>query len=107
MEVPEIDVDDLATRRDGGQVVIDVRTPEEYEEVHLPDVVLIPLGELVERIDELPTEGQLPIICHTGARSYQVAEYLRRQGYDAVNVVGGMVAWMDADFPVETGEAPA
>ena len=107
MEVPEIDVDDLATRRDGGQVVIDVRTPEEYEEVHLPDVVLIPMGELVERIDELPTEGQLPIICHTGARSYQVAEYLRRQGYDAVNVVGGMVAWMDADFPVETGEAPA
>jgi rhodanese-related sulfurtransferase len=107
MEVPEIDVDDLATRRDGGQVVIDVRTPEEYEEFHLPDVVLIPMGELVERIDELPTEGQLPIICHTGARSYQVAEYLRRQGFDAVNVVGGMVAWMDADFPVETGEAPA
>lgn len=107
MDVPEIDVDELAQRRDAGQVVLDVRNPDEYEEAHVPGVVLIPLGELVERVDEVPADGPLPIICRSGARSMQAAEYLRAQGVDAMNVVGGTLAWIDAGFPVETGEAPA
>jgi rhodanese-related sulfurtransferase len=107
MDVPEIDVDELAERREAGQVVLDVRNPDEYEEAHVPGVVLIPLGELVERVDEVPTDGPLPVICRSGARSMQAAEYLRAQGIDAVNVVGGTLAWIDAGFPVESGEAPA
>jgi rhodanese-related sulfurtransferase len=107
MDVPEIDVDDLAARREAGQVILDVRNPDEYEEAHVPGVLLIPLGELVERADEIPAvEGELPVICRSGARSHQAAEYLRGQGIDAVNVVGGTLAWIDAGFPIETGEAP-
>jgi rhodanese-related sulfurtransferase len=105
MDVPEIDVDELADRREAGQVVIDVRTPEEYDEVRVPGAVLIPLQELVERIDEIPTEGSLPIICAGGGRSHQAAEYLRAQGIDAVNVIGGTNAWVNAGFPVEEGPA--
>ena len=105
MDVPEIDVDELAQRREAGQVVLDVRNPDEYEEAHVPGVVLIPLGELVERVDEVPTDGPVPVICRSGARSMQAAEYLRGQGIDAVNVVGGTLAWIDADFPVEAGSA--
>ena len=105
MDVPEIDVDELAQRREAGQVVLDVRNPDEYEEAHVPGVVLIPLGELVERVDEVPTDGPLPVICRSGARSMQAAEYLRGQGIDAVNVVGGTLAWIDAGFPVEEGSA--
>jgi rhodanese-related sulfurtransferase len=105
MDVPEIDVDDLAQRREAGQTVLDVRNPDEYEDVHVPGVLLIPLGELVERVDEVPTDGPLPIICRSGARSMQAAEYLRRQGIDAMNVVGGTLAWIDAGFPVEEGSA--
>ena len=105
MDVPEIDVDDLAQRREAGQVVLDVRNPDEYEEAHVPGVVLIPLGELVERVDEVPTDGPLPVICRSGARSMQAAEYLRGQGIDAMNVVGGTLAWIDAGFPVEEGSA--
>jgi rhodanese-related sulfurtransferase len=107
MDVPEIDVDELAERHGAGQVVLDVRNVDEWEEAHVPGVVLIPLGELVERVDEVPAEGQLPVICRSGARSAQAAEYLRAQGIDAVNVAGGTLAWIDAGFPVETGEAPA
>ena len=105
MDVPEIDVDELAQRREAGQVVLDVRNPDEYEEAHVPGVVLIPLGELVERIDEVPTDGTLPVICRSGARSMQAAEYLRGQGIDAVNVIGGTNAWVNAGFPVEEGPA--
>jgi rhodanese-related sulfurtransferase len=105
MDVPEIDVDELAQRREAGQMVLDVRNPDEYEEAHVPGVVLIPLGELVERVDEVPTDGPLPIICRSGARSMQAAEYLRGQGIDAMNVVGGTLAWIDAGFPVEDGPA--
>jgi rhodanese-related sulfurtransferase len=106
MDVPEIDVDDLAERREAGQVVLDVRTPGEYEEAHVPGVLFIPMDELVERIDEVPTDGPVPVICATGSRSHQVAEYLRNQGIDAMNVVGGTMAWMNAGFEVESGEAP-
>jgi rhodanese-related sulfurtransferase len=105
MDVPEIDVDELAQRREAGQVVLDVRNQDEYDEVHVPGVLLIPLGELVERVDEVPTDGPLPVICRSGARSMQAAEYLRQQGIDAMNVVGGTLAWVDAGFPVEEGPA--
>jgi len=106
MDVPEIDVAELAQQRDGGVAVLDVRNPDEYDEAHVPGVFLIPLGELVERVDEVPTEGTLPIICRSGARSHQAAEWLRGQGIDAVNVAGGTLAWIDAGLPVETGGAP-
>ncbi len=106
MDVPEIDVAELAQRREGGATVLDVRNPEEYDADHIPGVLLIPMGELVERVDEVPTEGTLPIICRSGNRSLHAAEWLRGQGIDAVNVAGGMLAWMDADLPVESGGAP-
>jgi rhodanese-related sulfurtransferase len=107
MDVPEIDVDDLAERREAGHVVLDVRTVGEWEDERVPGVLLIPLGELVERIDEVPADGPVAVICATGVRSLQGAEYLRRQGVDAVNVFGGTMAWSSAGFEVESGEAPA
>ena len=105
MDVPEIDVDELARRREAGEAVLDVRNPDEYEEVHVPGATLIPLGELVERVDEVPTDGPLPIICRSGGRSLQAAEFLRARGIDAMNVAGGTLAWVDAGFPVEDGPA--
>lgn len=106
MDVPEIDVAELALQREAGVAVLDVRNPDEYEAAHVPGVILIPLGDLVERVDEVPTEGTLPIICRSGGRSHQAAEWLRGQGVDAVNVAGGMLAWVQADLPVESGGAP-
>lgn len=106
MDVPEIDVAELAERRKAGVAVLDVRNPDEYEDAHLEGVLLIPLGDMVERVDEIPTEGTLPIICRSGNRSLHAAEWLRGQGIDAVNVAGGMLAWIDAGLEIETGGSP-
>jgi rhodanese-related sulfurtransferase len=104
-DVPEIDVAGLAEARTGGAPLIDVRQPEEWEEFRAPGAVLIPLGELLERIEEVPTEGTVYVICRTGARSAKAVAYLRSVGIDAVNVAGGTLAWHDAALPIDSGAA--
>jgi rhodanese-related sulfurtransferase len=103
--VPEIDVDELASREGDGSLVLDVRQPDEYVEGHVPGAVLIPLNELPARQNELPTDRPLLVICGSGPRSARAVEALRAAGYDATNVVGGTRAWMEAGFPVDTGPA--
>jgi rhodanese-related sulfurtransferase len=60
------------------------------------------MGELAERLDELP-DGTIHVLCHSGGRSARVTEYLEQQGRDAVNIDGGIVAWAQADLPYEQG----
>jgi rhodanese-related sulfurtransferase len=103
-QVPEIDVDTLAQQRD--VPLVDVREVDEYHEFHVPGAQLIPLSEFTERVDEVPADGQVFIICRSGARSRQAAEYLRERGVDAVNVAGGSLAWVDAGHEVATGAEP-
>jgi rhodanese-related sulfurtransferase len=101
---PEIDVHALDAARQSGAYVLDVRTPEEHTSAHVEGVVLIPLAELPERVEEVPDDaGTVYVICQTGVRSARAAEWLNRQGYDAVNVAGGTSAWIDAGKPVESG----
>jgi molybdopterin-guanine dinucleotide biosynthesis protein A/rhodanese-related sulfurtransferase len=104
-EVPEIDVDELARRRATGAWVLDVRQPGEYETAHVPGSLLIPLDQLGERQEELPRDQPLLVICRSGARSAAAVRALRAAGYDATNVAGGMLAWLDAGEPVEEGPA--
>ncbi|CAN5277354.1 rhodanese-like domain-containing protein [soil metagenome] len=103
MDVPEIDVDELERRRRQGAPLIDVRQPDEYEEFPVPGAVLIPLAEVPERLEEIPTDQPLLVICRSGGRSLKAAEFLATQGYEAVNVAGGSLAWADAGKPVDTG----
>ena len=107
MEIPEIDVVELAERREEGAVVIDVRQPEEWLEVRVPGAVLIPLDEVVERVDEVPTTGTVYVICGRGPRSARAVEHYRSVGIDAVNVAGGTVAWADEGFPTDSGPGGA
>jgi len=102
-EVPEIDVRTLAEERAEGAPLVDVRRPDEWEDVRAPGAVLIPLGDLVARVDEVPTDATVYVICRTGARSAKAVEYLRSAGVDAVNVAGGTLAWRDAGLPTDTG----
>lgn len=74
--------------------VVDVRTPQEYEEGHVPNSTLLPLQELEDRYAELNPEDKLVIICRSGNRSAQASEFLISKGYTNVyNVVGGMNSW--------------
>ncbi|MFN0092747.1 MAG: rhodanese-like domain-containing protein [Acidimicrobiales bacterium] len=103
--VPEIDVEQLSRRRGEGTPLIDVREPHEYEEAHVPGAVLIPLGELAERLGEVPNEGEVCVICRSGARSLRAAELLRANGVEAVNVAGGTLAWIESGRATDSGPA--
>jgi rhodanese-related sulfurtransferase len=103
-DVPEIDVAELAAHHHEGPTLIDVREPGEFATARVPGAQLIPLGDLVERIDEVPTDGTVNVICATGARSARAAEHLRRQGIDAFNVAGGTRAWIDAGHPTDSDQ---
>lgn len=106
MSVPEIDVDEAARRLAAGTPVVDVREPGEYREGHVPGAVLIPLGQVPDRVGDFPDTGEVLVVCRSGGRSHRAAEHLRSQGIDAVNVAGGTLGWIDAGHPVEPGDEP-
>jgi rhodanese-related sulfurtransferase len=106
MEVPEIDVARLAEVWVDGAPLIDVREPDEYTAGHVPGAVLVPLATVPERLDDVPSEGPVYVICAKGGRSMRAAEFYRTQGIDAVNVAGGTSAWIEAGEPTSTGMEP-
>lgn len=77
-------------------VLIDVRQPEEHAEVHIPNSMLIPLGELPARLDELEQyrDRELIVYCRSGNRSGQACMFLNMQGFtNLVNLEGGILQW--------------
>lgn len=105
-DVPEIDITTLEERLGGGVLVIDVREDDEYSGGHVGGAVHIPLGTVPDRVDELPTDAPVLVICQMGGRSARAVEFLRAQGVDATNVAGGTKAWIDSGRPVVTGTDP-
>jgi rhodanese-related sulfurtransferase len=90
-------------------VFLDVREPDEWQAGHIQGAVHIPLGELPARVGELSPDDQIVVICRSGARSGRAVGWLNQNGYDVLNVDGGMVAWAASGQKMvsETGEAPA
>lgn len=86
-------------------ILLDVRTKEEFQEAHVEDTyALIPYEEVLGRLDELPTDKEKYIysFCRSGRRSGIVTLQLREAGYvHAYNVVGGLLAWGGAGFPLQ------
>jgi phage shock protein E len=83
-------------------VMLDVREPNEYQAGHIPGIKLLPVGEVANRLSEIPKDKPVIVTCHSGNRSGQVAKYLRDQGYTNIhNMQGGIVAWEAAGYPVE------
>jgi len=104
-DIPHISVAALAQRRAAIQLV-DVRMPDEFEAARVPGAVLLPLPELPERLADLP-DGTIHFICRSGKRSLTACEYVAEHGRDAVNVSGGILAWIEAGEAVDTGtDAP-
>ena len=103
MQVPAIDVASLRQHLDEGAPLVDVREPDEYAEVRAPGARLVPLGEVPDRLAEIPTDQTVYVICRSGGRSARAVEYLRANGVDAVNVTGGTLAWVESGAPVESG----
>lgn len=109
---PEIGADAAIDALAEGTYLLDVRERHEWDDAHAPGATLIPLSELTDRVDEVPTDRPVLVVCHSGMRSARATDALRGVGVDARNVVGGMLAWRDAggvvvaedDHPVSSAD---
>ena len=82
--------------RAGEAWLLDVREDDEWRAGHAGAAHHIPMYEISGRRDELPADAQILVICHLGQRSAFVTDALRRAGYPATNVAGGIDAWLAA-----------
>jgi glyoxylase-like metal-dependent hydrolase (beta-lactamase superfamily II)/rhodanese-related sulfurtransferase len=86
--------------------ILDVREPEEFTGPlgHIEGAVLIPLGELAERVGELVKDRPIVAVCRAGGRSAQATVLLQQAGFTEVaNLTGGMLRWRAEGHPVEGG----
>jgi len=100
-DAPEVTTADLAAALAGGAEVVDVRTQDEWDSGHVPGIRHIPLDELDGRMGELPKDTRLYVICAAGGRSMKAANALNSAGFDAVNVAGGTMKWIEEGRPTE------
>lgn len=101
---PEVDVASAARAQASGEaVVLDVRRADERAEGCVPGSVHVPHTRLAERLAVLPRGRRILVHCAGGTRSSFAATYLRREGFDAVNVAGGFKAWERGGLPIERG----
>ncbi|MDN3482519.1 rhodanese-like domain-containing protein [Arthrobacter sp. APC 3897] len=88
--------------------ILDVREDYEWEAGHVDGALHIPLDSLPDRLDDLDPDTDLAVICRSGGRSARATAWLESHGYSAVNVTGGMGAWLEAGKPMvsDNGQDP-
>jgi rhodanese-related sulfurtransferase len=106
MSYREITVDELEALVGDGVRIVDVREADEYMGGHVPGAVHVPLSTVADRVAEIGAMGTVYLICHSGGRSAHACDFLSRQGIDAVNVVGGTMAWALSGRTVVAGDSP-
>lgn len=91
-----MDVTTLAAKQSAGDDVflLDVRQPNEAEICTIPGAVLIPMGDVPNRLGEIPRDRPVVVHCHHGGRSAKIVQYLELNGYNDVhNLSGGIEQW--------------
>jgi rhodanese-related sulfurtransferase len=94
--VKEISVTEFKAMRDAGRdhVLLDVREPFEIELAQIAGSLNVPMAEVPARLDEVPRDRAIVVMCHSGQRSGRVARFLEQNGYtEVVNLAGGIDAW--------------
>lgn len=107
--VPQIEVADVGGLLAGdGVFLLDVREPEEFAAGHLPGATSIPQCDLALRLDEIPRNRPVLVVCQAGRRSQTAARWLAEQGWPLVaSLRGGTGAWQEAGRPLEGGPVSA
>jgi rhodanese-related sulfurtransferase len=102
--IPQLQAEELqswladATR--ARPIVLDVREPWEQEVCLIPESLTIPMQQVPARLQELPADTDIVVVCHHGMRSLQVAGFLRQSGFERIyNLTGGIAAWADQVDP--------
>ena len=100
----EIAVKEAVAKREAGAFILDVRTPEEWKEFHVPNSTLIPLDELPKRVAEVPRDKEVVVVCRSGNRSQAGRDILLNAGFTKVtSMSGGLNEWRSLGFPTVTG----
>jgi rhodanese-related sulfurtransferase len=107
MNVPTVAVTGVPDPLPAGLTVLDVREGFEWDAGHIDGAVHVPLGELSDRLAEVP-DGKVLVVCKVGGRSGQATAWLSQQGLDVVNLDGGMLDWEAAGRAMvsESGAPP-
>lgn len=93
-----------ASASDTTAIVLDVRTPEEYREGHIPGAVLLDVKDtegFEKGLSEMSKEKTYYVYCRSGRRSLDAAGKIKSRGFEVVNMEGGFLAWREADLPWE------
>lgn len=100
----EVSVAKAAEMRGAGAFILDVRELSEWQTVHIPGATLIPLGELANRLNELPKDKEIVVVCRSGNRSAQGRDILLNAGFTNVtSMAGGMNQWTAAGYETSSG----
>ena len=104
MIVPEITPAEFLARRQAGEnlTLLDVREDWELAVASVPDITHIPMGQVADRVGEIERDKTVVVLCRSGRRSLEVARFLKQNGFDSVNLAGGILAWsrdVDATIP--------
>lgn len=100
----EVNTNRAVELRDAGAYFLDVREPSEWNERHIPGSNLIPLGELADRVKEIPTDQQIVVVCRSGNRSQSGRDILLAAGFNQVtSMSGGINQWQTLGYPIITG----
>jgi rhodanese-related sulfurtransferase len=101
----EISVAEAAAKRDAGAFILDVRQPDEWNTVHIPGATLIPLDQLEARMNEVPKDKEVVVVCRSGNRSKQGRDILMNAGFAQVtSMASGLNQWSAAGLPTATGQ---
>jgi rhodanese-related sulfurtransferase len=103
----DVTVGEGAALVESGAFLLDVRQPDEWEAGHVQGASLSPMASVVPRVEELPTDRTIVVMCRSGGRSGVVTEALQGLGFEAVNLAGGIQAWAAEERPVVTDTGAA
>lgn len=104
MTAPEVSPEEGAQLVRDGALLLDCRNDDEWQAGHAPDATYVTLQQIPKHLAELPRDRRIVAICRTGARSANATQYLIKEGFDAVNLAGGLRAWEAAGLPVVTDD---
>jgi rhodanese-related sulfurtransferase len=94
-----VHVAELSAAEPSSAVVLDVRTPEEFERGHVPGAQNVPVDELRDRLGELDRRKRIIAYCQVGQRGYLATRALRQLGFDAANLSGGYTTYCHFQGP--------
>jgi rhodanese-related sulfurtransferase len=95
LSIPEITPAEFLARKERGEnlTLLDVREAWELGIVSVPGIIHIPMNEVPNRLGELDQSVETVVLCRSGRRSLEIARLLQQQGFRAVNLAGGILAW--------------